>query len=514
MTTIKAQGRLLTATADNRVLRYLLLPYDETGRTSAGAITASAGSVSYPDDVSTLVCNLEHETTRPVGRFVSIEETNEGLTATVRVLDTTAGNDLLIEAAEGVRQGISVEIDNPVIRKGALIAGDLTGAGFVTTPAFPSALLTAADCGDLDTSAPASDPDATSASTDPAPVTLAAAEASTPIPSEATANDTTNQGTESFVDNATAPAELLLASSKNGVQTDKEINLKGVSDLIASHYKSGEESKLTAALENITIGSVYDDVTQPQFLGELWDGRSFFQRFAPLVTHAPLAGRKAVGWKFTETPTVDDYTGFPAEVDSSQVSTESIEVTAQRLAGGWKLDREFVDFGETEFISAFFRHATDDYARKIDGKVLTKISSVATAVTGGAVPAGMNATATKIVDGALNLLGQDIVPTFAIVGADLYRSLLLTPKDNVFEYLASTLGLESGNTLGFAIVPSSAPALQGKVIVGARESVTLFELPGSPVRVSALDVAHAGIDEALYGYYALLYTGRGIVSVV
>ncbi|KLN34575.1 hypothetical protein FB00_11245 [Cellulosimicrobium funkei] len=507
MTTLKAQGQLITASADSRVVRYLLLPFGETGRTSAGAITASAGSVSWPEDATTLTANLEHDPTRPVGRFVSVEETEEGLTASVRVVANTAGNDLLAEIAEGLRTGISVEIENPVIRAGALLAGDLTGAGFVVTPAFPSAQLVASDCGDLD---PSGNPDPASEN-DPVSVTPEALSAPT---SEASADDT-NTEQEVNVDNAVAPQELLVASKNvNQDKTDAPVNIKGFAELVASHHKSGQENKLTAALENIGIGDVYDDITQPQFLGELWDGRSFSQRFAPLVSHASLTSRKAVGWKFVETPTVDDYAGFPAEVPTSGVSTESVEVNAQRLAGGWKLDREFVDFGESAFISSFFRHATDDYARKIDAKVLNKISASATVVTGGTVPAGMNATATKIVDGALDLLGQDIVPTFAVVGSDLYRSLLLTPKDNVFEYLSSAFGLESGNSLGFTVVPSSAAALQGKVLVGARESLTLFELPGSPIRVNALDVAHAGIDEALYGYYALLYTGRGIVSVV
>jgi hypothetical protein len=500
VTNIKAHGHLLTAAQDTRVLRYMLLPYGEVGRTSVGAITASTGSVTFPEDVTSLVANMEHDGTRPVAKFISIEETEAGLEASLKVAPTTAGNDLLVEAAEGLRTGISVEINEPVIRKGALVAGTLSGAGFVTSPAFPSALLTAADCGDLDTSASAEELTA----------------------SEAPAVDAHQEETEvtHVTDSVSAPADLLAAATgahQNKPEKAGDLSLASFSNLVASHYKSGTEHKLTAALDNVgASGEVFGDISQPQFLGELWDGRSFTQRFAPLVSHAPLTSRKAVGWRWVTKPEVDDYTGFPTEVPSNAVDTEPVEVNAARLAGGWKLNREFVDFNESAFIVSFFRHATDDYARKVDAKVLSNLSVGASAnqIEGGSVPSGISVATARIVDGALHLLASDVVPTFAIVGADLYRAMLLTPKDNVLAYLTSALGLEEGSLDGFTIVPSADASMTGRVIVGAREAATLFELPGSPIRATALDVAHAGIDEGVYGYYALLLTGKGLVEVV
>ena len=113
MTTIRAQGSLLSASADDRTLTFRLLPYGEQGRTSSGRVTASKGRLTLPD-VSTLVGNMEHEGKRPVSRAVSLSESDDGLDLTVRVFATSSGNDLLIEAAEGVRTGVSVEIDNPI----------------------------------------------------------------------------------------------------------------------------------------------------------------------------------------------------------------------------------------------------------------------------------------------------------------------------------------------------------------------------------------------------------------
>ena len=113
MTTIQAAGALLTADTDTRVLRYRLLPYGEQGRTNVGLVTASRGSLTLPEDPATMHLNLEHDRKRPVGRAVTLVEEDTGLTAAFAIANTTAGNDLLLEAAGGLRPGVSVEIEDP-----------------------------------------------------------------------------------------------------------------------------------------------------------------------------------------------------------------------------------------------------------------------------------------------------------------------------------------------------------------------------------------------------------------
>lgn len=141
---------LLQASVAERVLTYLLLPWGESGRTSLGRVTAAEGSVEVPSDPRDVVLNLEHEKRRPVGRGLRVWSEARGLLAAFHIARTSAGDDLLEEAAEGLRTGVSVEVDDPVIRRGELLGGLLSGAGAVVEPAFPSALLVASDCGDLD----------------------------------------------------------------------------------------------------------------------------------------------------------------------------------------------------------------------------------------------------------------------------------------------------------------------------------------------------------------------------
>lgn len=138
---------LLEASERDRTLRYLLLPWGEQGRTSIGAVIASPGSVELPDDPSSVKLNLEHDRRRPVGRATALWEEVSGILATFVVARTSTGDDVLEEAAAGLRTAVSVEVDEPVVRRGRLLSGLLTAAAAVVEPAFPSARLVASDCG-------------------------------------------------------------------------------------------------------------------------------------------------------------------------------------------------------------------------------------------------------------------------------------------------------------------------------------------------------------------------------
>lgn len=493
MTVLKAQGQLIAATADHRLLRFLLLPFNEPGHTSAGLVEVAAGAVTLPEDPASLLGNLEHEPGRPVSRATALEETEDGLELEVRVFATTAGSDLLVEAAEGARTGVSVEIEDPVIRKGHLISGALTGYGHVTRPAFPSAqLITAADCG----------PDPSSA----------ALEAST---SEAPATDEpTEEG--SNVDNATAPVELLSAASKAGSSADTSTTLSDVKSLITKAFKAGNPHLAASLTDNAE--SIFDDARQDQWIGEIWQGRTASTPILDLVSRGTLTARTVTGYKYVTKPTVSSWTlggdpAYPTEVPTSTYSIDSVTTTASRFALGANWDRSYIDFGEQQYIDAFFRFGANDAARFLQDATLTKIAAVSEALTGTSAVSGISVVTQRIVDGYLHLLEDDVVPTFAIVGSDLWRTFLLTKKDEVLEYFTASTGLEAGAFSGLTLVPTSHASFTGKVVVGAKEAVTLYTLPASPIRVNALNVAAGTVTEAIYGYYALLDAGKGLVKV-
>ena len=517
---ITLHGALTATDLTKRTLTYLLLPYGEEGNTSAGKVTASAGTITLPTDPTSMILNIEHEKLQPVGRGASLVDSPSGLLASFVVSATSAGNDLLVEANDGLRTGISVEVDNPVIRAGALIGGALTGAGAVVAPAFPSARLVASDTGEVaatvDTTAPMPDQIASldqrvSAIEDAlTPPAAAASETDPEDPDSETSDEDDDENEEPSVKTATASLAASAASGKpeNVIKTTADF----VNRLTAA-TKTGDRT-LLAALADITQAGVGGDVTAQQFLGELWSGKGYQRVVVPLVQGGSLTSYSVKGWRWTKgsKPQVDTYAGNKGAVSSNSVDTEPLTVAAERLAGGHDLDRKFADFGDTEFLSSYLAALTESYARKTDSILTAFLQSSATVVSAGAVPTDIANAAGALVDGALAVLPMG-VPNFALVSTGAYRALLLTPRDQVLEMLSMALGLEQGTAIGFKVVPR-ADLLPGQVIVGCTPAVQFLELPGVPIRVDALNIANGGVDEGLFGYFAkILHNADGLASV-
>ncbi len=554
----------LTADLAQRTITGMMLPFGEVGRTNIGGVTASADHL--PEISSDIVLNLEHERARPLGRNVGLPEvTDEGIVATFSIAETTAGNDLLAEVAAGLRTGLSVEIDQPVVRAGQLFGGTLVACAAVVAPAFASArVMTAADVGDLPEDFPEWRMPGTRTSEESETVvvdgrqflvkTTSTTETTvdevtpsgdepeeTPAPG---ASGETNQGDSPDTEedhqmsgtivagqelaNDTAPADQTLApafarvmqgglAGNKATQAAHEPTFNEITHRLAGAYAEGGARGLQAALSDI-VPSNLGGVGQPAYLGELWSGKAHQRRFVPLFTHGELTSVKGVaGWRWVTKPTVATWAGGKTPVPSAAVSTEAVTATPKRLAGAHDVDRIYRDFQDTEFFESYYRAMTESYSRLSDLAALADAVAGATTVSSSAagIPTDTPRVYAQLVDGAIAVLtATDGPPTFAILGMDLWRELLLVPSKNVIEYLSSTLGLEEGELDKFRLVPSAAASLTGKVLVGAQPAMTFHELPGVPIRAEALDMVNGGIDGGLFGYYTtVIHDDAGLALV-
>lgn len=489
------EGTLLTAEADTRVLTYMLLPYGEPGRTSAGTVTAARGAITVPQDVSGLSANIQHDRNQPAARVLSVDDTPAGLTCAVRALPTTRGNDLLVEATEGVRRGISVEMDNPVIRSGKLLAGVLSGVGFVVTPAFPSALLVAADTEPPTEDTPEDDQPDTD-TPDEAP-----AETDTDDDDHTDADDDEQENDVSDTLTAAAAPVGLGNRRRPGLTAAENMTADDAFRFLADAYREGGDPALTAALSDITVSGIGANIIQPAWLGELWSGRTYARRYVPLVTNASLNGMTLKGWKWTTKPAVATYAGNKAAVTSNTPVTTPVSVAVQRLAGAHDVDRAYRDFNVTDFWESYYRAMTDSYAALSDAACATDLIAAATVVTAPASGLSTWTPAQTIVEAAMAVIAANGTPTSAIVGTDLYKALLLTTEQNLVPLLSGTVGLSESQASSFTIVPGPA-ALTGKALVIDKGGFIFAELPGSPIRVEAINQANAGIDPGVFGYFA------------
>ena len=510
----------LTAARDTRTLTGLLLPYGEKGYTNKGTVIARRGALTCTKPEAVFL-NVEHELTARIGRMTAMADEVDGLHATFSVIGTRAGDDALLEASEGLRASLSIEIDNPVIRSGELIGGDITGAALVTRPAFASAVLTAAmpDTGELDEESPEPGEVMTHAAAVINQVEDVLDQVHDTLETEAaltdSAHDSPNipekpleEGTKTMNDTTAARAPFGTMTAAKPSEPTHDTNW-----LLANLTAQTRDNRLYAALADVVPANVLG-LEQPQYVGELWDGRAYERKIIPLFNHADLSSWKVQGWRWKTRPTVGPYTGNKAEIPSASIATEAVEIAAKRIAGGHDIDRKFKDFPDAEFWAAYFAAMVESYARVSDTAVLTEVKTAATTLTPGTGPNGIAQGLVNIVDGAISILNEtDTVPTAAVVSTTLWRDIVLTPQDNILGYLNAAMSLEDGTLGNFPIIPSAALAASETLVI-ARDSVTVHELAGSPIRVEAIDVNKGGLDSALFGYYAVNIHDKGGLALV
>lgn len=139
----------LTATADPeaRTITGTAVPYGVPGNPGgvSGPVVFLAGSLARSLDERSHRVRLvvDHDRTRPVGRLESFQDTPAGLITTWKIASTAAGDAVLTEAAEGIRDGLSVgaEVIRSSPRGGALeiVEARLVETSLVALPAFDSA---------------------------------------------------------------------------------------------------------------------------------------------------------------------------------------------------------------------------------------------------------------------------------------------------------------------------------------------------------------------------------------
>ena len=129
------------ADSEKGVIVGTVVPYGAFGNTSLGPVAFQAGAFSKPPETVKLL--LEHDARRPIGRATGFVDGPDHMTGTFKLSRTTAGKDALIEAAEGLREGLSVGaniIDFEDTEEGYVVtAAELVEVSLVTTPAFSEA---------------------------------------------------------------------------------------------------------------------------------------------------------------------------------------------------------------------------------------------------------------------------------------------------------------------------------------------------------------------------------------
>jgi hypothetical protein len=555
-----------------RIITGTVVPYGEEGRTNLGLRAVRAGAVTFRQPADPRVIGIYgHDRERTVSRLVAYEDTPSRLRARFRVGPTPLGDQLLAEAAEGIRSMLSIELDGVRYDSAGTIVGglcefvahvpigaydsatvDSVAASLHTTNGddvsrrhlarsrFAREFITVGGGGQPAAPAPAPAPAAAAPAAAPAALeqlaaTVTAAAAPAPAaPAPAAPLVDYAQLAAALAPHMTAaaapaglpPAGALAGAPTAGTPTapaaDGAATLERLCAMQAQQAQG--DVSLHAALADITNSDLplfqRPAGAIPQ---QLWSTSGYTRRFVPLLTPKPLTSYKFGGWEFTQLPEVGDWSGDKTEVPTNEVATREIEGTAARIAGGWDIDRKYRDFGDAAFWSAFYAAQTESYARKTDAKAAAAIIAAAQDVTGTAPvtgytrPAGYGTPVDQadvlraVAFGTAYLEDTPLVeqgPDFVLMNTQDWLSLLDITNLDLPAFLA-LMGVQPGAFLRSSSVPA------GAVILGARRAVEWYELPGAaPIRVEALDVARGGIDSAVFGYWGTLHVRPGgIISV-
>jgi len=533
MAEITIDAGTLLLNEEDRTATGVLVPFGEEARSNLGIFTADENSFTIPSDLTGLGLNIQHVREDVVGAVTKLSvQPGVGIIGTFKWADTDEGKAAFADAQSGKRKNLSAEVASVIIRGGKAVGGRIFGAAQVEKGAFAGATLLAAEDTSADDASNVEvvegvvtfDPDengviTVNASETPKTVTVTVEDNETVFVIE----DTNKE--ENIMADATIPATL--TASANG-DADKGLSLNGLFSLVNKARNGDHEAgelirkaggdSLFAALNDVkydgTGGLMVPQL--PQYVGEVWQARTVGRNVIPQFTTAPLTDTTVKGWKWGTRPEVSTWAGNKANVPTSTPTVAEVAGAIQRFAGGNDIAREFYDFGKTDVIAALLAAYADSYAAKSDAWFLGQVLTASGSGTALAVPVGTPAGLGAVVQGALKIVTAGGKPTVAFVAPDVFASIVYTKKDDTLEYLSAAVGtdLTDGSAAGFSIIPRTELAT-GNVLVADRRAATALELPGSPIRVNALDMVKGGVDEAVFGYIgAIINDANGLARII
>ena len=132
--------QITAADSNRRTITGRIVTFEETGNASIGKVQFAVGSI----EPTPVLLNLEHDRTRRIGSTLSMTSDKSGIEAVFKIIETTAGNDSLVEASTGMRDGFSVEVmfdEYETLKDGTvrILKGELTGVALTSEPAIRSA---------------------------------------------------------------------------------------------------------------------------------------------------------------------------------------------------------------------------------------------------------------------------------------------------------------------------------------------------------------------------------------
>lgn len=488
--------------AADRRIEGVALVFGAVGASSAGPTRFMSGALSVPADASRVKLLLDHDASDPVGYLDTWALDGDRLVCGFKVAEGDRANLALQHATDKRRDGLSVgtSIDDWEMDGNTLVvkAATLHEVSLVSIPAFTDARVISVQAQKGDHT-----------------VTREQIEAAQKLPEQ--------KQTEVEADTATAQATAPAVPAAPPVYTTSPVAAKfgigGLAKFTQDHLRTGAPAaSLTAALADVTpvsmgTAAIEEGPHRPQYVGELWEAADVRRPFLDAVGVGTLTSLKMFGFKWDVRPEVGRYAGNKTEIPTNTPTRARAEWDAQRFAGGWDVDRVFIDLpGGTDFIRDVFVEAVKSYKEQSEAYAVERLLAEATVVS---------TESTVTLPALLATIGEEVSQVrggrvdVVQMGSGRWSQLLGMTEAAVPWWLRGQGAIsltEVGGTIGgigFSVNHDLDPF---DTVVLDKRAVKAQEVD-PPIKVQALDVPRGGVDLGVFGYIAVGVTDSRLVRV-
>lgn len=506
MDKVSYEGKIFAADSETRTITGLIVPFSEIGNTSAGAVEfhPEAFAAFNEEDI---ILNVQHDPNRPIGRGIagSKQVTPNGISMSFKISETSAGNDSLVEAADGLRPALSIEafMNEFTIENGTkkVTAATLDAVGHVIVPAFKSAQIT-------------------KVAAEQTPEAEEAAEEQTEETTEMVNPEETAVAEDVVADAAPvqASAPVAYATPRSPIKskaTYLEHSVKAAlgnreSAQYVMHAEAEDAKRMQAADDSFTTNPAFNPVSYVSTVVDTLNGqRGAIDAIGTM--RLPNSGMTVAHPKITTNGTVAETAEEGAPSNTGIVSSY-VNLDVVKMAGEQIYSVEVLERSNPDFFAAMVNNMQKAYNKATDAYVIAQLTAGGTqAATTAATSAGIISFVSTESAAAYGATAE--VATRYIAGVGQW-SLLMGAVDTTGRpiYNASqpynaagsaTSGSLRGNVLGLDLYVDAnavSTVIDESAFIVVPSSVAIYESP--VLRMSTNLVGSGQIETSIYGFIA------------
>ncbi len=495
---IKFTSDILTANTSKREITGIIVPFGKPGLTNFGRVIFEQGSLKLGNDVKLFE---DHDMNKVRGRMISHEITPVGIIGKFKVARTSAGDDILALAQDGLKSGLSIgaSIDEYENKEDEIYvtSASILEVSVVDTPAFAEAQIT----------------DVAAQKADETEVTAISA-----------SDEQTNQ-TESEVTSMGNPEEVtpvVETAPEVAVEASKAVSAPVAyakprvnTNITAGEYAKAQFNAMQGNNDARDLIATIDAATTAENIGVvpptyLRDLIGIIDNSMPFADSLEQGVLPASGMKFYRpilgAQATTAVTAEAVEFDSTDTAITSKEIDVVKIAGANKVSVELLDRSDPAYLDILLRQLAANWAQKADVYAATQCLSGAVVSSGATLYAG-------IADG--------IADSYAVLRKTPNR--FLADTGNFAELLAAvdgsqrplfaaaapqnaaglmTQGSTAGTIAGLQLVvdPNFDTGTGVKGVIYSSDAATMYKSSAFQLRTNVVSTGE--VEIGIYGYVA------------